>query len=461
MGAAAADYNNDGYTDLYVTNFGSNVLYHNNGDGTFSDITATAGVSVGSWSTGAAWGDYDKDGDLDLYVARYVNFDRETVPAKGSSKFCKYKGLAVMCGPRGLDGLTDVLFQNNGDGTFSDVTKHALGAPPEFYGFTPLWGDFDNDGWPDLYVANDGTPSLLYHNQRDGTFEEMGIFSGAAYSADGREQAGMGVDIGDYDRDGLLDLLKTNFSDDHNNLYQNQGQLVLEDVVERAKLSAVSWNQLGWAAKFVDFDLDGWLDIFIANGHVYPEVRQWEMDSGYRQAAQVFRNLGDGTFAEVTARSGSDLMLPRAGRGAGFGDLDNDGDIDIVMNNLDGPATILRCRSPDREWITLHLVGTRSNRDAVGARVVVKTEATGEDLRTYEVTRGGGFLSSNDPRIHVGLGNVNSARQITVSWPSGLVQKFQDLPSRRIYKIREGESSTGSERLREAGRVSALQKSGQ
>lgn len=439
MGVAVADYDNDGWPDLYVTAFGSNTLYHNNGNGTFTDVTANAGVAVGGWSTGAAWGDYDKDGLLDLYVARYVDFNRAEIPPKGGSRSCQYKGLPVMCGPRGLKGSTGVLFHNNGDGTFRNTTVQALGPNvPSYYAFTPLWADFDDDGWPDLYVANDGTPSLLYHNRGDGTFEETGVAAGCAYSSEGREQAGMGADFADYRHEGRLSIFKTNFSDDYNVLYHNAGDGMFEDATEQASIFNVSWKELGWATKFVDFDLDGWPDLFIVNGHVYPEVDQWNGDTGYKQHPQLLRNLGNGSFQEVTASAGPALLHKQSGRGAAFGDLDNDGDIDVVLNNLDGPATLLRCNSrPDAEWLTIKLRGTRSNRDGLGAKIRVRA---GGIEQFQEVHQSGSFLSSNDPRANFGLGKSHKADQIQIQWPSGIVQTLRDVQSRQILTVVETES---------------------
>lgn len=438
MGAAIADFDNDGFPDIYVTNFGKNILYHNNGDSTFSDVTQKAGVAAGKWSTGAAWGDYDRDGDLDLYVTRYVDFDRAQTPPKGSTKFCQYRGVAVQCGPRGLKGLSDILYRNNGDGTFTDVTQQALGIKlPEYYGFTPLWVDINGDNWPDIFVANDGTPNLLYKNRGDGTLEEIGALSGCAYSGDGREQAGMGADFGDYDRDGKVDIFITTFSNDYNTLFHNEGRGEFRDATEDAKLVAVSWNELGWAAKFFDFDLDGWLDLFVTNGHVYPEVDKWQMEAGYRQHPQLLHNQYK-TFRDVTAEAGADLMRKLSGRGAAFGDLDNDGDVDIVVNNIDGKPSLLRCDSwHSRRWIMLSLQGTRSNRDAIGAKV--RLRAAGIE-QFQEVHQSGGFLSSNDIRVHFGLGESSTVDELEISWPSGLVQKFKGLNTNRVLKIKEGKT---------------------
>jgi hypothetical protein len=440
MGASAADYDNDGHTDLYITYYGQNVLYHNNGNGTFTDVTSKAGVSAGGWSTGAAWGDYDRDGDLDLYVARYIDFVRGEIPRRGSSPFCQYNGVPVLCGPRGLKPLGDILYRNNGDGTFTDVTREALGPDlPQYYGFTPLWLDTDSDGWPDLYVADDGTPNLLYHNRGDGTFEEIGAVAGCAYSRDGLEQSSMGADFGDFNHDGNLDIFVASFSDDYNTLYRNLGRGSFSDVTVEAGLYSVSWNMVSWGTKFIDYDLDGWPDLFIANGHVYPEADQWGMETGFRQHPQVLRNERDGTFKDMTAELGPGLLRKDLGRGVAVGDLDNDGDMDVVINNLDGHPWLLRCDSAsDAQWILIELQGTRSNRDGLGARVFVRT-AGFEQMQ--EAHRSGGFCASNDPRVHFGLGNATLIDELEIRWPSGVIQKFKAVKSRQILHIKEDQDN--------------------
>lgn len=438
MGAAAADYDNDGCVDLYVTFYGSNVLYHNNCDRSFTDVTEKAGVAASGWCSGAAWGDYDRDGMLDLYVARYIDFNKAEVPAKGVSGVCQYKGVPVQCGPRGLKAATHILYHNNGDGTFTDVTRKALGpAPPQYYGFTPLWLDVNNDGWPDLYVANDGTPNLLYQNRRDGTFEEIAPMAGCAYDRDGLEQSSMGADFGDYNRDGWLDLFVTNFSDDHSTLYKNLGGGNFNDASEEAKLFTTGWNNVKWGAKFFDYDLDGWSDLFIANGHVYVEADRWGMDTGYAQHPQLLRNMGNGTFEDVTTEVGEDMLRKKLGRGVAIGDLDNDGDIDIVVNNLDDSPELFRCETPpDRNWILIHLQGTRSNRNGLGARVIVRA---GGVEQVHEVHSSGGFLASSDPRAHFGLGSSEFIGELEIRWPSGVAQKFRNIRSKQIIGVKEGD----------------------
>jgi hypothetical protein len=320
---------------------------------------------------------------------------------------------------------------------------------PRFYGFTPLWLDVDNDGWPDLYVANDGTPNLLYRNRGDGTFEEVGARVGCAYSRDGLEQSSMGADFGDYNHDGWLDIFVTAFSDDYNTLYRNLGRGNFRDVTEEARLYQVSWNMVSWGTKFIDFDLDGWVDLFIANGHVYPEADQWHMDTGFKQHPQVLRNERDGTFKDVTAELGPDLLRKDLGRGVAVGDLDNDGDLDVVINNLDGQPWLLRCDSAlDAQWILIELQGTRSNRDGLGARVFVRT-AGFEQMQ--EVHRSGGFCASNDPRVHFGLGNATVIDELEIRWPSGVIQKFGAVKSRQILHIKEEQDSVQSTPVRSTG----------
>ncbi|MGW8179026.1 MAG: CRTAC1 family protein, partial [bacterium] len=403
MGASSADFDNDGDADLYLANYGNDVLFRNNGDGTFSDFTNQAGIAVPNWSTGSAWGDYDRDGDLDLYVARYIEFDLEKIPTRGANSACQYRGIAVQCGPRGLPPLPDRLYRNEGNGTFLDVTEKALGSDlPKFYSFTPIWTDFEGDGWPDLFVSSDSAPNLYYHNLGDGTFEEAGAISGCAYSRDALEQSGMGADVADIDHDGRLDLFVANFSEDYNTLYRNLGESFFEDITVKAKLMIVSWQMVSFALKFFDFDLDGWKDAFIVNGGVYPGIDDWNLDSEYRQHPQILRNQHDSTFKDVTAELGSDLLQKRVGRGAAFGDLDNDGDIDVLINNLDDRPSLLMCNSPTgNNWITFEVEGTRSNRDGIGAVIRLRS---GNLEQMQEIYQAGGFLSGNDLRSHFGLG---------------------------------------------------------
>ncbi len=440
MGAAAADYDNDGDTDLLVTNFGPDVLYENQGDGTFKDVTQRSGIKEPGWSTGAAWGDYDRDGNLDLYIARYIDFKKDEIPRRGSAMFCQYRGLAVQCGPRGLKALSDQLYRNNGNGTFTDVTESALGPDiPQYFGFTPIWADFNDDGWPDIFVANDGTPNLLYINRGDGKFEEKAALAGCAYAADGREQAGMGADVADYNHDGRLDIIVANFSDDYNTLYRNTGDGFFEDVTGPAGIATQSWLYVTFGLKFLDYDLDGWEDFFAVNGHVYPEIDTWKMNMGYREPPQVFRNNGDRTFKETTGSLGESLKERHVGRGAAFGDLDNDGDTDVVITNLDDAPTVLRCDSPaSNNWIVFTLRGTKSNRDGIGATIRVRSGAM-EQWKLVRQT--GSFLASNDVRCLVGLGPNFKAEEVEIKWPSGLVQKLSNAPSRTFVKVVEGQAN--------------------
>ena len=437
MGACVADYDDDGFQDVYVTALGANVLARNNRDGTFSDVTARAGVGDSRWSTNCAFGDYDRDGDLDLYVANYLTFSEETVPKRGATTTCKYMGVDVMCGPRELAGEADVLFRNNGDGTFTDVTRAAGIVDPGHYGFGVLFSDLDGDGWPDIFVANDSVPNLLFRNNRDGTFSEIGLRSGLALSGDGRSQAGMGADAADYDGDGRPDVFVTNFSQDYNTLYQNAGGWFFNDVSYAAGVAAPSLAYLGWGTGFADFDNDGLLDIFVANGHVYPEIDRTGLGAKYLQRNQLFRNQGAGRFADVTGRAGGGLLIEKSSRGAALGDIDNDGDLDILVINMNDRPTLLRNDSePRNNWITLKLARRSANRDAVGARV---TLGDTERPQVAEVRSGGSYLSHSDMRVHFGLGAKTTVPPITVRWPDSTVEEFAGLKANAIHVLEEGQ----------------------
>jgi hypothetical protein len=437
FGAAVGDYDNDGWDDLYITCLTRSFLYKNNGDGTFRDVTAQAGVgNLGRWGTSAAFGDYDRDGYLDLYVANYVDLDVNNLPKFGSTPFCKYRGIPVSCGPRGLAGSRDRLYHNNGDGTFTDVTAKMNIDAGSYYGLGVIWADNDGDGWPDIYVANDSSPSLLYHNNEGKSFTEVAVTAGVAFSDDGREQAGMGVDFGDYDNDGFPDLVKTNFSDDSNNLYHNNGDGTFEDRAGAAGFGAVSVPFLGFGVRFLDYDNDGWKDIIVANGHVNPQVDEHAFGITYAQRALLFHNLRNGRFEEVGLRAGPALAQRRVSRGLAIADINNDGALAVLMSNLDGAPTLLRNVSKPRgHWIRLKLIGTRSNRDAYGARVEV---VAGGLKQVDEVRANTSFLSASDARLHFGLGSATRVDRVIIRWPSGLVEKLAGPPVDRETVIREG-----------------------
>ena len=437
FGAAVGDYDNDGWDDLYITCLTAAFLYKNNGDGTFRDVTALAGVgNPGRWGTSAAFGDYDRDGFLDLYVTNYVDLDLNNLPKFGSTPFCKYRGIPVSCGPRGLAGSRDRLYHNNGDGTFTDVAEKMNIDANSYYGLGVTWCDYDGDGWPDIYVANDSSPSLLYHNNEGKSFTEVAVTAGVAFSEDGREQAGMGVDFGDYDNDGLPDLVKTNFSDDANNLYHNNGDGTFDDRAGAAGFGAVSVPFLGFGVRFLDYDNDGWKDILVANGHVNPQVDEHAFGITYAQRALLFHNLRSGRFEEVGLRAGPALGPRRVSRGLAVADINNDGALAVLISNLDGSPTLLRNVSKPRgHWINLKLAGTRSNRDAYGARVEI---VAGGLKQIDEVRANSSYLSASDARLHFGLGSATRVDQVVIRWPSGVVEKLASLPVDRETVIREG-----------------------
>jgi len=398
MGVAIGDYNNDGWDDIYVTCLGPNHLLRNNGNGTFTDVTQKAGVGDPRWSTGAAFVDYDNDGKLDLFVSNYVDFDVNNLPEFGKGRTCQFKGIPVQCGPRGLKGAGDTLYHNNGDGTFTDVSKKAGVADLDgYYGLGVIASDFDDDGLVDIFVANDSTPNFLYHNNGDGSFKEIGFPAGVAVNENGSEQGSMGVTLGDYDHDGRLDLFITNFDDDYNTLYHNDGKGSFTDVSYAAKVAAVSLPYVGWGTWFFDYDNDGWPDLLVINGHVYPQLPT------YRQRNFVHHNNHDGTFTEVGEQLGAPFLEKRTGRGAAFGDIDNDGDVDVVINNLDGPPQLLRNDGGNaNNSILIKTIGVKSNRDGIGARVKI---TSGDLTQMGEVYSGGSYLSQNDLRLHFGLEN--------------------------------------------------------
>ncbi|HLI34705.1 MAG TPA: CRTAC1 family protein [Terriglobia bacterium] len=438
MGVTAADFDGDGYQDLYVTCLGSNRLYHNNGDGTFTDVTAKAGVNDPRWSTGAAFGDYDRDGALDLFVANYVDFKLSDLPRFGEGKFCQYHGIPVQCGPQGLPGAGDSLFHNNGDGTFTNVSvKAGVSDPSGRYGLGVAWTDIDQDGWPDLYVANDAGPNFLYRNNRDGTFSEIGLVAGVALGGDGQEQGSMGIGIGDYLHTGLPALFVTNFVDQYDTLYRHDSPLFFTDVSLQAGITRYMGPFVSWGTAFFDYDNDGWPDLLVVNGHVYPQVDQTNLDTKYAQRMLLFHNERDGTFSEMAAECGDALTVPRVSRGAAFGDIDNDGDIDVVVENLDGSPTLLRNDGDNlNNWVTLKLRGRGMNRDAIGARVKA---VAGNLVQWDEVRSGGSYLSASDLRLHYGLGECRSVDLLEVHWPSGRIEMVRNPPVNHFLTIEEGQ----------------------
>lgn len=438
-GCAAADFNNDGFTDLFVTNIGESFLFRNNGDGTFTDVAKSAGVDGGfEWHTGATFGDYDGDGYLDLYVAGYLDLAQMFQPQKR----CPWLGMQVFCGPGGLKGAPDRLYHNNGNGTFTDVTRQAGVEDRDLlYGFTATFEDFDNDGRPDLFVANDRGRNYLYHNLGNGKFEEVGETWGVAYPVEGRAQANMGVAIGDYDHTGFMDIFVTTFSQDHFTLYHNSGKGLFFDVSNETGVGSVTRPFLGWGAFFADMDNDGWLDLFTVNGHVYPEAeRAREAMEKYEQRPLLFRQSAPGIFTEIGLRSGLADVPVHSSRGAAYADFNNDGNIDIAYTNLGAPPTLLEnVTVSDHHWVTIRTVGHRSNRDGIGARLKLRAG----DLVQYAAVRSGeSYLSGNDPRVHFGLGQRSKIDELEVRWPSGLVEKLDTVPLDRILIVEEGKGIT-------------------
>jgi enediyne biosynthesis protein E4 len=440
------DYNNDGNDDLFVTYYGQNALYRNNGNGKFTDVTEQSGlIQPGPrtrWNTGCTFVDYDRDGHLDLFVANYVDFDLKTAPSPESGP-CTYKGILVACGPPGLLGGKNILYHNNGDGTFTDVSEKAgMWTAIGTYGLSVAASDLDNDGWPDIYVANDSAPATLYLNQKDGTFRDIAIEAGAAYSFEGQPQAGMGVSIGDYNRDGNLDVVKTNFAGDTDSLYTNLGDANFEDRTFRGGLG-VNTRLLGWGVGFFDMDNDGWLDILMSNGHVYPEVDKSKADLKYAEHKYLYRNLRNGRFEEVTDKGGPGILENAPARGCAFGDYDNDGDVDIVVNCVNALPQLLRCDSTlNRNWIKIKLVGVKTNRSGIGSRVIVTAKTTPDApkplVQMDELRSGGSYFSQNDFRMHFGLDQAKKVDSVEIRWLSGQVDHLMNLDANRLYVIQEG-----------------------
>jgi hypothetical protein len=434
---AVGDYDNDGFEDLFITAFGKNALYHNNGNGTFTDVAEKAGVAENKskWGSGNAFLDYDNDGDLDLFAASYIDLDLKTAPLPENGP-CLYKGVMVACGPPGLTGGVNMLWRNNGDGTFTDVSEKAgIRKTDGTYGLGVAVADYNNDGFQDIYVANDSSPSILYRNNKNGTFTDIALESGCAYSVDGKPQAGMGVSAGDYDRDGLMDIIKTNFAGDTSSLYHNVGKAVFDDVTFSAGLG-VNTRWLGWGTGFADFDNDGWLDIFQANGHVYPEVEKLKTEAGYAQRKVLYRNLRNGKFSDVSKQVGGAIMEDAPTRGVAFGDFDNDGDIDVVTNNVNSTPGLLRNdQKSGNNWLKIKLVGTKSNRDGIGAKVKV---ITSDGFQVEEAKSGGSYYSNNDLRLHFGVGKDKKVKTVEVTWLSGQVDKLNNVAVNQLITIKEG-----------------------
>jgi len=452
QGVCIGDYDNDGYDDLFITYFGNNVLYHNNGNGTFTDVSQKAGIAGTRtrWGTGCAFVDYDRDGKLDLFVANYIDLDLNTAPVPESGP-CLYKGVMVACGPPGLNGDKNILYHNNGDGTFTDVSEKAgILKANGTYGLGVLTGDFDNDGWPDIYVADDSTASAMYQNLKNGTFKDVGLEAGCVLSADGKPQAGMGVSASDYNLDGNLDIVKTNFAGDTPSLYENHGDWNFEDATFTGGLGAHT-QYLGWGVGFTDFDNDGWPDILICNGHVYPEVEQLKTEAGYPQRKLLYKNGRNGRFNEVTQQGGPGILEPYASRGCAFGDFDNDGDIDFVVNGINSLPQLIRCDSRlDHNWIKVKCIGVKSNRSAIGARLKCVTRPPDEDKphqQIDEVRSGGSYISQSDLRIHFGLGKAEKVDLLEIRWPSGQVDTLKEVKPNQLVVVEEGKGIVRTEQF--------------
>jgi enediyne biosynthesis protein E4 len=444
MGVAVADFDNDGNLDLFVTGYGGNALYRNKGNCTFEDVTDKAGVRGGGLSTGAAWADYDRDGSVDLFVSRYVHVDMNDLPAFGSTKFCQFKGTPVQCGPWGMEGETDLLYHNRGDGTFEEVSKKAgVDDPEKYYGLGATWGDYDNDGWPDLFVADDATPNHLYHNNHDGTFTDEAMVAGIALNSEGQALGSMGVTWGDYDHSGRLSMFVTEFADQPNTLYRNQGKREFEDVAMQSQLGQPSLPLVGWGTTFFDMDNDGWLDLFVANGHVYPQMDSVKGSAAYAEPMLLHRNLHNGTFEEVSKAAGLADVPLKSRRGAAFGDVANDGNVDIVVLNVgEPPLLLINTNKLPNHRVLFRLVGTTSNRAAIGTRVTV--HAAG--MTQFDEVRGGGsYLSQNDLRLHFGLGAAARIDSVEVRWPSGKGEVLKNVAADKIYTIVEGRGIQSSE----------------
>jgi enediyne biosynthesis protein E4 len=438
MGGAVADYNNDGWPDILVTCANGVVLYRNNGNGSFTNVTRQTHLVDPRWATGAAFADYDGDGFVDLMITRYVALDLKDLPKFGAGPTCHYRGIAVQCGPRGMKGLGDSLYHNNGDGTFTEVSKSAgVDDARGRYGLGLTWSDFNDDGRIDLFVADDSTPNYLYRNDGNGHFADVSFASGTAVAADGAEMAGMGVAVCDYNHSGRFSIHVTNFEDQNNSLYRNDGNLSFVEDAYAAGIGTATVPYLGWGTGCVDLDNDGWPDVFVVNGHVYPQVDSLRVGAKYKERKLVFLNQHDGTFQDVSELVGPALATPQASRGAAFGDLDNDGDLDVVVENIDGAPLVLRNISGNQKhWVTLELIGGKSNRLAIGSKVKA---VAGNLVQVDEVRSGGSYLSQSDLRIHFGLGEAEKLNRVEIRWPSGRTETLQSLAADRFYMIKEGE----------------------
>jgi len=436
QGVCVGDYDNDGYDDLFISSYGKNALYHNNGTGTFTEVAEKVGVANNRtrWGSGCAFVDYDRDGNLDLFVASYIDLDLKTAPLPETGP-CLYKGLTVACGPPGLTGGINMLYHNESNGKFTDVSEKAgITKTNGTYGLGVLTADFDNDGWPDIYVANDSAPAALYHNNKNGTFTDIGIEAGCALSIDGKPQAGMGVTAGDYDRDGWMDIFKTNFSGDTSSLYHNTGKGSFDDVTFSAGIG-VNTRWLGWGCGLIDVDNDGWPDIFLVNGHVYPEVEKLATETGYAQRKVLYHNLHNGRFTDVSDIAGEAVMEPNASRGCAFGDYDNDGDVDVLINSVNALPQLLRAESGNQNnWIKIKTIGVKSNRSGIGARVKCITE---DGSQIDEVRSGGSYYSQNDLRVHFGLGKNQRVKIIEIRWPSGQVDTLNNIAANQVIIVKE------------------------
>jgi enediyne biosynthesis protein E4 len=443
MGVAVADFDNDGLPDLFVTGFDRNVLYRNLGGCKFEDVTAKAGLTADGFNAGAAWGDFDRDGNVDLFVARYVKLDIHHLPEFGSKEAsCSILGMKVQCGPLGLPGETNLLYRNKGDGTFEEISKKAgVDNPGGSYGMQPIWFDYDNDGWPDLFVANDAGPNYMYRNKHDGTFENVSLLSGTAVDANGKAKGSMGVDFADFVHSGWLSLFVTEYNFQSDTLFLNEGPKQFTDITGGTGIAKPTYPYVGWGTAFFDMDNDGWADIFVANGHVFPQADNVKGLAPYREPVFLFRNNRDKTFSDVTAAAGLDKLPALSRRGAAFGDVNNDGTIDILIVNMDGPPTLLMNRAENAGHAAeFQLIGTKSNKSGIGARVRV----TAGDLVQFDEVRGGGsYLSQNDPRLHFGLEQHATMDRVEVTWPSGKTDMITALPADFIYTITEGAGVTG------------------